>query len=151
MHFYIPCYFLRLCCLLLQLSTRDPWSVENRRPFTADPPSVAQLLISMPFPASKHFPASSGRVPASMQPTWQPPSIAAALDKRLVWWRMNGSDEVAAGSSCRSNAATYQQQQQQVRCGDVVGTQLCSDPQHGHTAFVDALVELPAGGGSSTA
>jgi hypothetical protein len=119
---------------------------------------VAQLLISLPFPASNQF-------PASMQPTWQPPSIAAALDHRLVWWRMEGSSScggsseitthVATGFNSSSNAdtddVTSQQQQQQqrlLRCGDV-GTRMCSDPQHGHTAFIDAFVKLPAAGGIS--
>uniref|UniRef100_A0A383W1I9 Uncharacterized protein n=1 Tax=Tetradesmus obliquus TaxID=3088 RepID=A0A383W1I9_TETOB len=92
-----------------------------------------------------------------MQPTWQPPSIAAALDQHLVWWRMDSSSISSGSCSDSSNTATCSsagadeggsQQQRLLRCSDIA-TRLCSNPQHGHTAFIDALLELPSAGGSS--
>jgi hypothetical protein len=59
-----------------------------------------------------------------------------------------------SSSSCTGADQHDKQQQQQQQQGllrsDEVSTRLLSDPQHGHTAFIDALVELPAVGGDNT-
>jgi hypothetical protein len=69
------------------------------------------------------------------------------MDSRGGIARLNSSS--CAGTD-QHNKQEQQQQQQGVLRSDEVGTHLLSDPQHGHTAFIDALVELPAAGGDNT-
>lgn len=105
----------------MQLSTSSPWSSSTPRAYGTDPPASAQLLIT------RHD---------RTEVDWQQPAFAAALDQRLLW--------CSGASDTPSEHQQHPQQQQQIAASAGWCSTAVSDAQHGHTAYVSALVELPA-------
>lgn len=131
---------LDLCHKSLQLSTGNPWTIDLPRPKRNSSPVTAQLHIPRIRP---------------LHPSWEPPSLAFSLDQHIFWWRPNPASPQRT-SSPPSLCQGLDQQSQVLNPGfgwegaldpDVVGDRVSSDVQSGHTAFVDALVLVPAAAG----
>lgn len=160
-----PSLTLWMCMHAPQLSTTEPWSNNIPNP-TEEAPHTAHVLV-------KHSSSSYTPPPSSLSPITDvsrlapflslPDIIAASLDTRLHFWVWDASADAAyhatdpsskeaagggsaAGSSSSSLSHTLGNP---AGCASSVsggGRHFVSHPQHGHSASIDVLLEVPTSG-----
>lgn len=153
-----------------QLSTTEPWSTNIPCP-TEEAPHTAQALVKHSSSSYTHPPSSLNpisSVSSRLGPFLSPPDIiAASLDTRLHFWvwgasadasyhatgpstqAAGGGSSVAGSSSSSGSLPHALGNNPAAGCASSMsggGRHFVSHPQHGHTASIDVLLEVPTSG-----
>lgn len=126
-----------------QFRSRQPWCKSLKRPPSCPPPSQSQVVITI-----------------LRVTTWQPPTLAVSLDQHIIWCKAQHGDS-RTGHPAQSIQSFLQQESdldstwhnikgrttaegaEAVHANKYADVCHHSDPQYGHTAFIDALIPVP--------